>query len=102
MATARTVVLTVAVALAACGAGMRGERPMQAIAIEVVLREHSRELLSLPGVVGVAESLCDGKPCIRVYVTATTRELERQLPVTLEGYPVTVEETGEIRPLSLE
>lgn len=102
MAPARTVVLTVAVLLAACSAGMQGERPMQARAIEVVLREHSRKLLSLPGVVGVAEGLCDGKPCIRVYIATTSGELERQLPVSLEGYPVTVEETGEVRPLPLK
>lgn len=96
----RTGVLAAALALVACSAtGTRRERPMQARTIEAVLREHTRQLMSLPGVVGTAQGLCNGKPCIKVYVATKTLELERQIPANLEGYPVTVEETGELRPL---
>jgi len=66
-------------------------------AIEDVLKEHTKELMSIPGVVGTGQSLCDGKPCIKVYVVNKTPELEKQIPQTLEGYPVVIEETGEIR-----
>ncbi len=72
---------------------------MQSRTIETVLKEHTRELLSLPGVVGTAQGLCDGKPCVKVYVNAKTPELQRNIPAELEGYPVAVEETGELRPL---
>ena len=66
-------------------------------AIENILKEHSRELLSIPGVVGTAQSLCDGKRCIKVYVIEKTQELEREIPKILDGYPVLIEETGKIR-----
>ena len=68
-------------------------------AIDEVLKEHAKSLMAIPGVVGVGESLCDDKPCIKVYVSQETPELERKIPQMLEGYPVKIEETGEIRAL---
>jgi hypothetical protein len=56
-------------------------------------------LMSLPGVVGTAQGLCGGQSCIKVYVIKRTTELEQKIPHILEGYPVMIEETGEIRPL---
>lgn len=67
--------------------------------IESVLKQHTDQLLSLPGVVGTAISECEGKPCIKVLVVKETPELMAKIPRTLEGYPVVLEETGEIRPL---
>ena len=65
--------------------------------ISAVLREHTGKLMSLPGVVGTAEGLCDGKPCIKVFVVKKTPELLKQIPDVLEGYAVEVQETGVIR-----
>ena len=73
--------------------------PMAARTIEEVLKEHTKELMSMPGVVGTAQGLCDGKPCIKVFVTQKTPELDQKIPKRLEGYPVVIEETGEIRAL---
>jgi hypothetical protein len=69
--------------------------------INAVLRSHDRELLAIKGVVGVyAGALDDGKiPCLKVMVVAKTAELERAIPKTLEGFPVFIEVTGEIKPL---
>ncbi len=69
--------------------------------INEVLRDHDRELLAIPGVVGVYVGLLnDGKtPCLKVMVVRITPELLRAIPKTLESYPVVIEETGEIRPL---
>lgn len=67
--------------------------------IEAVLKEHTDELMAMPGVVGTAQSLCDGQPCIKIYVSEMTEELQQTLPKTLEGYPVDVEVTGEFRAL---
>ncbi|MGD0623909.1 MAG: hypothetical protein ABSB32_04220 [Thermodesulfobacteriota bacterium] len=68
-------------------------------AIDEVLKEHSRAIMSTPGVVGTAQGLCDDKPCIKVYVIQETPELDQKIPRILEGYPVMIEETGEIRAL---
>jgi hypothetical protein len=42
----------------------------------------------------------DGKTlCLKVMVSEKTRELDQQIPKSLEGYPVVIEKTGVIRPL---
>ena len=70
-------------------------------ALDGVLREHADELLSLPGVVGVAQGEQDGQPCIKLFVTSSVAEFMAQLPETLDGYPVVVEETGRFTPRGL-
>ncbi len=80
----------------------QGEKTMPAKTIEEVLKEHTDELMSIPGVVGTAQGLCDGKPCIKVLVIKKTPELEQKIPNVLEGHPVVVQETGEIRALAIE
>ncbi|MGH7494040.1 MAG: hypothetical protein ACREOO_16815 [bacterium] len=72
---------------------------MPARAIEIVLQEHTEELMAMPGVVGTAQGLCDDKPCIKVFVVDLTPELERKIPKQLEGHPVNIEVTGEFRAL---
>ena len=66
--------------------------------LEDVLRAHTDSLMSVPGVVGLAEGLCNGKPCVKVFVARKTPDLLKAIPASLEGYPVAVEETGEFRP----
>ena len=66
--------------------------------LEEVLRAHTETLMAVPGVVGTAQGLCEGTPCIRVLVARKTPDLLRAIPTSLEGYPVAVEETGELRP----
>ncbi len=75
------------------------EKQMTAKTIVEVLKEHTEELMSLPGVVGIAQGLCDNKPCIKVFVIEKTPELAQKIPDILEGYQVIIEETGEIRAL---
>ena len=66
-----------------------------------VLRAHDKELLAISGVVGIYVAVLeDGKtPCLKVMLAQKSAETERAIPKTLEGYPVVVEVTGEIRPL---
>jgi hypothetical protein len=78
----------------------RGEAIMAKATIEAVLSRHAAALLAVPGVAGVAQSRCDGRPCIAVYVLEKTPELAQQIPAALEGYPVVIEATGEIKALS--
>jgi hypothetical protein len=72
---------------------------MAARPIEETLKEHTKALMSIPGVVGTGQGLCEGKPCIKVFVIQKTPELDRKIPKTLDGYPVVIEETGEIKAL---
>ena len=67
--------------------------------IEQVLKEHTDSLMSLPGVVGNGQGLCDGEPCIKVFVVKKTPDLLKHMPSAIEGYTVAVQETGEIRAL---
>lgn len=80
---------------------IRGQSEMATRDIKEVMEEHTEELMAIPGVVGVyIGALEDGSPCIKVMVIEKTTELERRIPNVLEGYPVLIIETGEIRPLS--
>jgi hypothetical protein len=53
--------------------------------------------MALPGVVGTGIGSCDGEPCMKVYVLRVTAELQDRIPESVEGYRVTLEETGMIR-----
>ena len=101
--TALTVSLILIAGTMACAnhevASPQGENAMAAKTIEEVLKEHTPELMSLPGVVGTAQGLCNDQPCIKVFVIEKTPELDQEIPDVLEGYPVIIEETGEIRAL---
>jgi hypothetical protein len=69
--------------------------------INAVLRDHDKELLAIPGVVGVYVAVLeDGKtPCLKVMLARKTPETERDIPKSIEGFPIVSEVTGEIRPL---
>jgi hypothetical protein len=79
--------------------GSREKNPMPQKTIKDALKEGNRKLLSVPGVVGTAQGICDSKPCIKIYVLQRSPELVRQIPDTIDGYPVVVEETGAIHTL---
>lgn len=67
--------------------------------IEQVLQSHTDSLMQIPGVTATALGICDDGPCIKVYVVAITPALKAAIPASLEGYPVSLQPTGEIRPL---
>lgn len=68
------------------------ERP-----IGEVLAEHTPGMMSVPGVVGTAQGLCEEGPCVLVLVASRTPDLVRRIPRVLEGYPVRIRETGTLR-----
>ena len=67
------------------------------LSIEEAIKEHSEELMSIPGVVDVGQGRCGNNACIKVYIIKRTPELEKEIPGLLEGYEVSIEITGEIR-----
>lgn len=76
-----------------------GEKEMTGTKILAALKRHKDGLMAIPGVAGVAEGRCDGEPCIKVYVTKKTPAISGKIPPRLEGFPVSVEETGEFKSL---
>jgi hypothetical protein len=59
--------------------------------------ELTATVMPLPGVVGTAVGLCDGSPCIQVFLAAPDAALEARIPDRFRGYSVDVRVTGEIR-----
>lgn len=68
--------------------------------LHAVLERQRQAILSLPGVVGVAEGETGGRPCITVYVVEGTPQVVGRIPPELEGWPVVVRESGEFRGLT--
>lgn len=69
--------------------------PMHEHTIEDVLAMHNDSLMALPGVVGTAIGLCNGAPCIRVFVRDSAAAKRNRLADKLDGYPLRVEISGE-------
>ena len=65
--------------------------------IREVLKRHTDELMAVPGVVGIGVGKSQGTPCIVVFVVQKNAEVLQQIPKSLEGYAVSVEESGEFR-----
>ena len=100
----RAAIVTLTILAAGCRAPSHSSPPAETHvpqrSLTAVLANHSPELIRIPGVTTVAESRgADGKPCVLILVTRLTPELRARLPQSLEGWPVVVEESGEIRAL---
>ncbi len=91
--------LNTTVACSQQGVNQLKEISMPEKTIETVLKEQTDKLMAIPGVVGTAQGLCSGKPCVKVYVVKKTSDLVKQIPATLEGYAVEIQVTGEIKAL---
>jgi hypothetical protein len=89
--------LAVAAWIGGCRAGGGAMTGQPQSPIQQVLERHTDSLLEVPAVVGVAQGESGGRPVIQVLVAHRTPELEARLPRTLDGYPVVIVETGEIR-----
>lgn len=102
----------VSLTIAAAGCGPR-ERPAPGRApargeestmtrrpLSAVLAEQTPGLMAIPGVVGTGEGRGqDDQPVLLVLVARDTPELRARLPREVEGYPVVVRVTGEVRGL---
>jgi hypothetical protein len=66
--------------------------------INAVLADHDKELMAIPGVVGVYVGELRKQPCLKVMLARNDPQVESRIPRELEGYPVRAEVTGEIRP----
>jgi hypothetical protein len=66
--------------------------------VEEVLDRHREAWMARPEVTGTGIGLCDGRPCLVVYLLRRTKEVEAFLPDTVEGHPVRLEVTGRVEP----
>lgn len=64
--------------------------------IYTVQADHEEDLMSLPGVVGMAIGECEEELCLKVYVEQLTSDLKSKIPDEIEGYKVDIEESGPI------
>jgi hypothetical protein len=62
-----------------------------------ILEQHTLEWMTIPGVVGTAEGVHRGKPCILVLVEKKTRELEKAFPEKINGMRVVLKVVGRVR-----
>ena len=65
------------------------------LTIEKIKAKHEPQLLGIEGVAGVGIGEDLGKPVIKVYVVRKTKSLQEKIPAQIEGYPVSVEVSGE-------
>ncbi len=84
----------------ACGPQKKGKVDVPSRDINAVMADHTKELMAIPGVTGVAiGELEDKTPCILVLVVTDTDEIARKIPKVLEGHPVRLMVSGVIRPM---
>jgi len=92
-----SIVLMIAVS-SCTGSGNRSDSvPPEATverSIEEVQEAFTPEWMDLPGVVGTGIGLCEGQPCIKVFVTGPLQELEERIPNEVGGHRVVLEQTG--------
>ena len=67
--------------------------------IEQVLGEGTDEWMAIPGVVGTAIGVHEDKPCIVILTAGGTEQVRKQVPPAVEGYPIIIRPSGEIRAL---
>ena len=68
--------------------------------IDKVVKEHAARLMAVSGVHGVAVGETgDGTPCILVLAGPGAEKIGCQLPKTIDGHPVRILESDEIRPM---
>ena len=71
--------------------------------ITAVMNAHTKEWMALSGVQGTyIGARPDSALCIRIMAIKKTKDLEQAIPSRVDGYPVEIEETGEIKPLKKE
>ena len=67
------------------------------VSIEEAQSELAEELMADPAVTIVAIGECDGEPCIRVWVTEKSAEIDAKIPSAFKGYRVETSVSGEVR-----
>jgi hypothetical protein len=97
------LILALALAAGRCTAQTRAEPETErgaVVSIDTVLARHTDEWLAIPGVVGTGLGECEGTRCITIFVIEQSEEIRRRIPSSVEGHPVSIVVSGEVRPRS--
>lgn len=79
--------------LVICGGKiMAAEKEIAAAQVELEAR-----VIDLPGVIGVGQGVCDGAPCLSVYVESSDSSVVAQIPAQIKGIEVKMEFSGPIQ-----
>jgi hypothetical protein len=71
--------------------------PVNKKTIEQVLEERTDQWMAIPGVEGTAIGLFEDKPCIMILSSVAPQQLRSEIPETLNGYNIVIQETGTFR-----
>ena len=67
--------------------------------IALVIKEHRSSLLAISGILGIGQGGSPKDPHITVYVQSKNFRICPLIPSVLDGYPVVIQETGDIEAL---
>ncbi len=68
--------------------------------INAVMADHTKDLMAISGVTGVAIGETEDKtPCILVLIENDSKEIDQKIPQVLEGHPVRLLVSGKIVPM---
>jgi hypothetical protein len=62
--------------------------------IAKLIESYGPDLMELDKVVGIGESLCNGEPCIRIYLSEADHTTLNEIPTELNGITVIKEISG--------
>lgn len=96
---AGSIVLTAA-ALACSttdGEGVTTDSPSPERPIQAVLADWTESWMTVPGVTGTGIGLCEGEPCLVVFVARDTEAVRSRIPDNVEGYAVDFRVSGPFR-----
>lgn len=94
------LIMLMLLCLSGCTNKNESENDVPARDINLVMKDHTEELMKIEGVVGVAiGELEDHTPCILVLIVEESEILREKLPTELEGHPVSLLVSGEFKPM---
>jgi len=67
---------------------------MRNLSIKEVKAKYQDEIMKIPGVVGIGIGGTEEKMVLTIMVEKRTSDLEKKLPLSLDNYPVIIQETG--------
>ena len=79
----------------------QNEEEMPTQDVKTVMESNVDELMAIDGVTGVAIGETDtGVPCILILILTESDEIKSRLPKSIEGHPVRLMVSGEIKPMT--
>jgi hypothetical protein len=71
--------------------------------ISQVLELHTPTWLNIPGVIGTGEGQDpQGNPAIIIMTNVSAADVQAKIPSEVDGYPILVEEVGDVKPLNVD